>query len=118
MRYEQRILDTLKAAERPLLHRDLMERIAPDNQYEGFYAIGAALTKLYRAGMVEREKPGRWFEYTYVEKPPIRAGYTWEGEYGPIVVMAVADGYAMCRRPGCIPFIRTVKEIERIRDSE
>ena len=28
-------------------------------------------------------------------------------------VMAVADGYAMLRRPGCIPFVESVKTLEK-----
>jgi hypothetical protein len=30
---------------------------------------------------------------------------------GEIRVMAVADGYAMCRRPGAAPFIRSLGDI-------
>lgn len=31
-------------------------------------------------------------------------------EHGEIRVMAVADGYVMVRRPGCLPFVLSVKE--------
>lgn len=111
MFYDSQILETLKAAKRPLLHRDLVAQIAPD-EYGAYGAIGNSLTRLFRAGMVAREKPGRWYEYTYVERPPIQAGLTWQDRYGPIVVMAVADGYAMVRRPGCLPTVMTVRDVE------
>lgn len=29
---------------------------------------------------------------------------------GPIVLMAVAKGYVMVRRPGCIPFVLTERD--------
>ncbi len=32
---------------------------------------------------------------------------------GEVRVMAVADGYAMCRRPGCAPFVVAVSDIKR-----
>lgn len=35
----------------------------------------------------------------------------WEDEYGIIRVMVVAEGYAMCRRPGAVPFVIAVKHI-------
>lgn len=34
----------------------------------------------------------------------------WRGA-GEVRVMAVAEGYAMCRRPGCVPFVVSVKEM-------
>ena len=45
---------------------------------------------------------------------PIKRGLRirWD-EHGDVVVMAVADGYAMCRRPRCAPFVVSVKELER-----
>ena len=30
---------------------------------------------------------------------------------GEVRVMAVAEGYAMCRRPGCIPFVVRVNDM-------
>lgn len=36
-----------------------------------------------------------------------RAGSPHEG---PITVMAKADGYVMVRRPGCAPFVLSVRE--------
>lgn len=112
MYYDSAVLDALKAAEQPLRRRDLVELIAPD-EHSAYAAIGNSLSTLYRAGMVSRQKVGAWFAYTRVERPPICAGYTWQGALGEYVVMAVADGYAMCRRPGCMPFVLTVKEIEQ-----
>lgn len=33
---------------------------------------------------------------------------------GPIRLMAKAEGYVMVRRPGCLPFILSVKEWESL----
>lgn len=41
---------------------------------------------------------------------PIRGDHYMD-EHGIYFVMAVADGYAMCRRKGCFPFIKKVKEV-------
>ena len=30
---------------------------------------------------------------------------------GVFKVMAVADGWCMCRRPACLPFVRSAKEV-------
>lgn len=38
-------------------------------------------------------------------------GARFRDDYGPIRVIAVCEGYAMCRRPRCVPFVRTVKEV-------
>jgi hypothetical protein len=42
----------------------------------------------------------------------IERGCRFDDGKGEIRVMAVADGYAMCRRRGASPFILTVKEVE------
>jgi len=42
------------------------------------------------------------------DTPEIKKGTTFVYLRGPVKVMAVADGYAMCRRPRCMPFIMTV----------
>lgn len=41
----------------------------------------------------------------------IKPGYVWVDKYGPIRIIALADGYAMCRRPGALPVVISVKEI-------
>jgi predicted transcriptional regulator len=64
--YENDILRVLKGADRPLRMREIVDAIAPNN-FAAFTNIGNALTHLYRAGRIAREKPGRWFEYTYVK---------------------------------------------------
>ncbi len=33
---------------------------------------------------------------------------------GPLRVMAVADGYVMCRRPRCMPFALSVKDWHKL----
>lgn len=38
---------------------------------------------------------------------------TWKG-YERVKVMAVADGYAMLRRPSCMPFIKSLKDLEKL----
>jgi hypothetical protein len=35
----------------------------------------------------------------------------WEDRHGPARLMAVAEGYAMMRRPGSMPFCFPVKEL-------
>lgn len=32
------------------------------------------------------------------------------GPGGPVTYMAAADGYAMVRRPGCMPFVVPIKD--------
>lgn len=44
----------------------------------------------------------------------VKKGETKQCDGGPIKAMACADGYVMCRRPGCIPFVLTVKEWDRL----
>lgn len=36
------------------------------------------------------------------------------GGYGKIKLMAVADGYCMVRKPGCLPYVMSVKEWQRL----
>lgn len=45
------------------------------------------------------------------EKTAVKAGDRFSDEHGNMRVMAVAQGYAMCRRTGCTPFVRTVAEV-------
>jgi hypothetical protein len=42
--------------------------------------------------------------------PQPKRGDVRTDNFGRIVCMAVADGYVMCRRPGCMPFVKSVKE--------
>lgn len=41
----------------------------------------------------------------------VKRGFRYRDRIGEIRVMAVADGYAMCRRPGAVPFIKMVAEV-------
>jgi len=34
-----------------------------------------------------------------------------ENEQFEVVVMAISDGYAMVRRPGCVPFVAAVTSL-------
>lgn len=43
----------------------------------------------------------------------VKRGQHWRDRNGHYRVMAVAEGYAMIRRKGCAPFVRSAKEIER-----
>jgi hypothetical protein len=43
-------------------------------------------------------------------KPP-KAGDCYMDDTGPYRIMAVAEGYCMCRRRGMSPFLRTIKQI-------
>jgi len=45
-------------------------------------------------------------------KSKIAKGHIFQWKGHEARVMAVADGYAMCRRPGCMPFVITVREVE------
>lgn len=38
------------------------------------------------------------------------------GDGSPVRVMAVEDGYAMCRRSGRMPFVARVRDIEALLD--
>jgi len=51
--------------------------------------------------------------YTY---PKSFNGKKWtdETEEFEVVVMAIADGYAMARRPRCMPFVCSVKELREL----
>jgi hypothetical protein len=112
--YDGAILEALRRAERPMRHRDLAALLAPnDRHYVAFNRIGCSLTKLYRDGWLAREKTdGRFWYYSLApERVTIEAGYTWSDEIGSVRVMAVAEGYAMCRRPGAMPFVRSIKEL-------
>lgn len=40
-----------------------------------------------------------------------KRGDEYKDDHGTIRVMAVADGYCLCRRPGRMPFVRTEKEV-------
>jgi predicted transcriptional regulator len=61
--YDSDILRVIRAADRPLLMREIVDQIAP-NDYTAFSNIGNALTHLYRQGRIARQKPERWFVYT------------------------------------------------------
>lgn len=44
----------------------------------------------------------------------IKPGLRLSDEHGAMRVMAVAEGYVMLRRPRATPFVRSVKEIEKL----
>lgn len=116
MQYEQNILDILRTADKPLLKREIAERIPGGQEYRNYLNIGAAVSKPYRAGALDRVQIGRqhnMYAYSIAEHPRIEAGYTWSDDLGPVRVMAVAEGYAMCRRPGVMPFIMAVTAIAK-----
>ena len=105
--YEQQVIDILKASDRPLRHSEIVALADPDNKdWRTYHRVAAALSKLARSGQFARERAeGGVYRYTYAEQPAIQPGYTWQDDISPIRVMAVADGYAMVRRPGCLPFV-------------
>jgi hypothetical protein len=41
----------------------------------------------------------------------VKPGARFRDEVGEFRVMAVAEGWAMCRRKGCSPFVRSVRDI-------
>lgn len=43
----------------------------------------------------------------------VTRGFRFNDHIGEIRVMIVQDGYAMVRRPGAMPFVKSVKEILR-----
>lgn len=62
--YDQSILTAIEQSDRPLRHRDLAEMLAPGD-YAAFSYIGNTLTKLWRLGLVSRQKTdGRYWHYT------------------------------------------------------
>ena len=42
-----------------------------------------------------------------------KVGDDWKDAHGLIRIMAIADGYAMCRRRGCMPFVVYLKNIPK-----
>lgn len=42
---------------------------------------------------------------------PLRVGQVVRDEHGPARVMAIAEGYAMLRRKGCLPFVAALKDV-------
>lgn len=51
----------------------------------------------------------------HVVRRPVRItdkGWEYETERFEVRVMAVAEGYAMVRRKGCMPYVAPVKELE------
>lgn|SRR5574342_218649 len=68
--YDQAILDIVAQSNRPLRHRDIASRIAP-NDWAARNQIGMSLTKLYRTGLLSREKcDGRYWHYSIGGTPP------------------------------------------------
>jgi hypothetical protein len=65
MRYEQAVLEALRAAERPLSHRDLRTLIDPQGtDYSAVSnGIGNVLSALHRAREVQREKIDGRYHY-------------------------------------------------------
>ncbi len=114
MNYDTAILATIDDADKPLRHRDLVALLDPEGKdYTAFTNIGMRLTVLYRTGYLVREKcDGRYWHYRRSDgHGAIEPGYVWTDHHGPIRVMAIADGYAMCRRPGATPFVRWIRDI-------
>lgn len=68
--YDRQIVATVAASERPLRHRDIAAQLAPGDS-AAWNQIGNALTHLYRAGQLQREKTdGRYWHYT-IGGPPM-----------------------------------------------
>lgn len=68
--YDQVILDVVAQSNRPLRHREIAELVAP-NDWAAHSQIGGSLTKLYRAGLLAREKSdGRYWHYSIGGTPP------------------------------------------------
>jgi hypothetical protein len=114
MNYDAAIIATIGDADAPLRHRDLVALLDPEGRDKvAFNNIGMRLTVLYRNGYLTREKSdGRYWYYAIAaERTAIEPGYTWHDAHGPMRVIAIADGYAMCRRPGCIPFVRSIADL-------
>lgn len=53
-----------------------------------------------------------------VDADVIKRGFKFADAFGEFRVMAVADGYAMIRRPGCQPTVKSVREIILILDGQ
>ena len=116
-RYTKEVLDILRAADRSMTTSEIRARIPVEEneKYRHYSGIGAAVSQLYRYGALDREPvsgAGNTYAYSIAAGPRVKVGYTWQDERGPICVMAVADGYAMCRRPGCIPFVIALREVQ------
>lgn len=47
-----------------------------------------------------------------MSEPEIIVGFRFGDGIGEIRVMAIAEGYAMCRRPRAVPFVRSIKDIQ------
>lgn len=45
------------------------------------------------------------------DAPEVKRGTVYHDHIGPIRVMVVHDGYAMVRRPGCMPWVEPVKAV-------
>jgi len=43
----------------------------------------------------------------------IKVGDVFDYQGSSIRIMAIAEGYAVCRRPGKMPFLESVKELEK-----
>jgi len=48
-----------------------------------------------------------------MEQPAVKPKDFWYDKHGKIRIMATADGYAMARRPHCLPFCEDIKTIRR-----
>jgi hypothetical protein len=71
--YDQQIIETVGAAERPLRHSEIAARIAPGNN-RAWNQIGTSLTRLYRAGQLSRMKcDGHYWHYTPGTGAPCRS---------------------------------------------
>lgn len=63
--YNNAIIKAVKDAGKPLRHRDIVMLLAPEDKgHKAFSAIGMALTQLYRAGFLSREKCDGFYHYT------------------------------------------------------
>ena len=103
--YDSKIIDVLRNAATPLRHRDLVAAIAP-NEYQAYSNIGISLTKMYRAGLLDREKcDGRYWHYTIATTPP------WDRELGTV------PGYVVVQKGGERPFCVTFEEYDQARET-
>jgi len=77
-RYDTQIIRAIEAADRPLRHRDLAELLAPGDA-AAWNNIGTSLTKLYRAGLIDREKTdGRYWHYRPKQEEHVTEPTTFE----------------------------------------
>ena len=54
------------------------------------------------------------------DRPIIKRGDTFPhpSDGGTVKVMTVSDGYAMVRRPGCMPYVMSIKKVAALMEKE